>query len=111
MIEVKLKRTKEDNIYAFSAQGHAEYAPEGEDIICAAVSVILQTAVFGLQDYLELELTVDTNNGWLSCQIPPSLAQDKEVKAILETMSIGLEETAQAYSDYIKIIKGGGNND
>lgn len=30
-------------------EGHANYAPHGQDIVCAGVSAILQTAVLGLQ--------------------------------------------------------------
>ncbi|AGB41883.1 putative ribosomal protein [Halobacteroides halobius DSM 5150] len=103
MITVKIERNKDNNIIAFWAQGHAEYAPYGEDIICAAISAILQTAVFGLQEYLELKPDVSTDDGWLNCRLQSKLACDQEVKAILETMLVGLKETAKAYSDYIKI--------
>ena len=33
--------------------GHANYAPYGEDIVCAGVSAILQTAVLGLENIAE----------------------------------------------------------
>ncbi|GAB6099076.1 ribosomal-processing cysteine protease Prp [Halanaerocella petrolearia] len=110
MIKINIERDKRGNIYKFSAQGHAEYAPQGEDIICAAVSAIMQTAVFGLQSYLDVEPLVDTNNGWLSCQLDPKLARDEKVKAILETMLVGLKETAKVHSKYLKIIIGGEDN-
>lgn len=29
--------------------GHADYAEEGKDIVCAGVSAIIQTAIMGLQ--------------------------------------------------------------
>lgn len=35
------------------ADGHANYAPNGQDIVCSAVSAILQTAVLGLQGIAE----------------------------------------------------------
>ena len=34
-------------------EGHAEYAEHGKDIVCAAVSVILQTAQLGLMSIAE----------------------------------------------------------
>lgn len=32
--------------------GHAEYKKKGEDIVCAAVSAVVQTAIEGLKKYL-----------------------------------------------------------
>lgn len=34
-------------------EGHADYAEHGKDIVCAAVSVILQTAQLGLMSIAE----------------------------------------------------------
>ncbi|MGM0501034.1 MAG: ribosomal-processing cysteine protease Prp [Bacillota bacterium] len=109
MITIKIKRIN-DNIVFFSAEGHAEYASDGEDIICAAVSAILQTAAFGLIDYLELKPEINTSDGWLSCQLDQEQAQDKEVQAILGAMVAGLKATVKEYSEYIEINEGGGNN-
>ena len=109
MIEIKIKR-KKDCIVEFSAAGHAHYGEEGQDIICAAVSAILQTAAFGLINYLDLKPEIDTKEGWLNCQLDLEVAQDKEVQAILGAMLAGLRETVQEYPNYLKIIEGGGNN-
>ena len=109
MINIKINRL-EGNIVSFSADGHAEYAPQGQDIICAAISAILQTAAFGLMDYLELNPEISTNDGWLSCKLKQDTAKDKEVQAILETMVAGLKATVKEYPNHIKINEGGGNN-
>ncbi|MCK8815880.1 ribosomal-processing cysteine protease Prp [Natroniella sulfidigena] len=103
MIVINIERNQAGNIVEFFVEGHADYAPSGEDIICAAVSAILQTAVFGLTNYLELTPEVEVKDGWLSCKIDSKMAQDVEVKAILETMVAGLEETEKSYSEYIEI--------
>lgn len=34
---------------AVNVTGHADYAPRGHDIVCAAVSAIVQTAILGLE--------------------------------------------------------------
>lgn len=41
MIKVKMMDT--DKGYSLAVSGHADYAPEGKDIVCAAVSVLVQT--------------------------------------------------------------------
>ena len=103
MITISIERDQQGNIVSFSGAGHAEYAPVGEDIICAAISAILQTAVFGLTNYLELDPEIKVEDGWLSCQLDSKVAQEIEVKAILETMLAGLKETEDSYSQYVKI--------
>lgn len=40
MISVNIKRNKDGKLYSLRASGHAEYADKGQDIICAAVSVL-----------------------------------------------------------------------
>ena len=41
MIKVEMMQT--DKGYSVAASGHADYAPKGQDIVCAAASVLLQT--------------------------------------------------------------------
>lgn len=36
-------------LVVIKAEGHANYAEHGKDIVCASVSTVLQTAVLGLQ--------------------------------------------------------------
>jgi uncharacterized protein len=40
MIQVHVKKTKEDIITFMSISGHAEYDVKGKDLVCAAVSAI-----------------------------------------------------------------------
>ncbi len=111
MISININRDQEGNIISFSGQGHAEYAEYGTDIVCAAVSAIMQTAAIGLDNHLNLNFDIEINDGWLSCQLTSELAQQKEVRAILETMFLGLKSTEESYQKYLKVIEGGGKND
>lgn len=47
MIKVNVKMASGD--IQIDVKGHAGYAPHGQDIVCAAVSAILQTAVLGIE--------------------------------------------------------------
>lgn len=42
----------------FAAMGHAGYAKSGEDIVCAAVSAVTQSALAGLSSVLGLSVSV-----------------------------------------------------
>jgi uncharacterized protein YsxB (DUF464 family) len=109
MVKVTINRNHKNQITDFSAKGHAEYDKYGNDIVCAAVSAILQTAIFGLSEKLALDIDVNTDDGWLNCNLEGYEAQ-KDVSLILEVMVIGLEKTAESYPDNLKLVKGGRNN-
>jgi uncharacterized protein YsxB (DUF464 family) len=47
MIKISVAMNSGDMV--IDVKGHAGYAPHGHDIVCAAVSAILQTAVLGLE--------------------------------------------------------------
>ncbi|ADL12112.1 ribosomal-processing cysteine protease Prp [Acetohalobium arabaticum] len=110
MVKVIIERNQSGQVTEFRAEGHAEYGEYGSDIVCAAVSAILQTAVFGLTEHLGLSVEVDTSGGWLQCNLE-DINATKEINAVLETMVIGLEKTAQSYPDNLKILEGGKKDD
>lgn len=50
---IKVRVNMESGDMLIDVKGHAGYAPHGRDIVCAAVSAILQTAVLGLESIAE----------------------------------------------------------
>jgi uncharacterized protein YsxB (DUF464 family) len=59
-----------DGQMKIEAAGHANYAEHGKDIVCAAVSAIMQTALLGLQavaeqypEHVLLEITEKEGEG------------------------------------------------
>lgn len=102
MINIEILRDKGRNIISFSASGHSLYKKKGEDIVCAGVSAIIQTAILGLSEYLSLRLDVMKGDGRIDVKM---LSYSKEASAILETMRLGLSEIAKEYPSYIKIVE------
>lgn len=90
-------------IVAFTASGHSDYADEGEDIVCAAVSAITQTAMMGLKHF-----EPETQAHWEAGDDPilmVSVPNPKhETQVILETMVIGLEDILSGVPNYVRII-------
>ncbi len=105
MIEIKVHWAK-DNLSGYEIKGHALYAEEGEDIVCAAISVLAQTGVFSLDRFTSMELEKDVDKGMLCCEIPEDISQEEKNKAelIIKTVLVGMYETARAYPERIKII-------
>ena len=103
MIEVKVKRNNKGCPVSVEVKGHALFAPCGSDIVCAAVSVLTQTIIFALEDLVGLNLPVKMEEGYLSVALPPEMKVEQQEKCylLLETMLLGLKETARSYPQYI----------
>lgn len=94
-----------DAIQAFTVEGHAAFAPEGQDIYCAGVSAITQTTLLGLIQHLSRKPVYEIDKGWLSCQLPPDLDENDQLKAqiLLSTLESGLKSMMQAYTEFIQV--------
>lgn len=103
MINVKIYRDDKENIIAYEVKGHAGAAEAGYDIVCAAVSVLTQTPLIGLERHLNLkpQYTVDQQSGIFSLKLNEK--PNEETQAILETMFLGLQSVAKQYSDYVSV--------
>lgn len=77
-------------ICGFRAEGHANTAPHGQDIVCAAVSVLTQTAALGVSKHLQKKVLIEQKSGALVVK----LAEQPDVltEAVFQTMLIGLKE-------------------
>lgn len=102
MIVVEIYRTRNGEINGFLVKGHAGMAEKGQDIVCAAVSVLTQTAVLGLSQYLGLQPKVNRKEGYLACMLSQRVEMET-VQAILETMAIGLKEIAGQFPDFVQM--------
>ena len=98
---------RDERPLGFTAKGHTGYAEHGEDIVCAAVSALTQTAYLGLTELADAETEFASRDGELRLRLSPSVEGETREKAelILGTMLLGLRAIEQNYSDYLKIIK------
>ena len=98
---------KNNKIISFSCDGHTDYGEEGEDIVCAALSSITQTAVLGLMQvaHLPIDYKVDHKNATLSVVLPDKLDAEDRINAdmILETMYLGIADLSAEYGRFIQL--------
>ncbi|MFH1563427.1 MAG: ribosomal-processing cysteine protease Prp [Nitrospirota bacterium] len=111
MVIVTVTRDVKGKIVQFEATGHADFAKLGEDIVCAAVSSLLQTTLLGLQEYLKINLEINKEKGNLKVRIKEIPQQSLQIEAclvateaILETMVLGLKAIEKEYKEYMKLI-------
>lgn len=92
-------------IRKFELSGHAGFAEEGQDIVCAGVSALSIAAVNGLEHFLSVAPQVQEADGHLTCQLFGIPEQESEkAQWILQTMKLGIEQIQMAYGqDYIFI--------
>ena len=92
---------RDDRISGFSVSGHSGYDENGQDIVCAAVSALAQTALLGLTIHLKRDVSYDMEEGRLSVQL--NTKPDAQTDAVLETMILGLLEIEKLHAEYITI--------
>jgi hypothetical protein len=103
MIKIEIMRDSTQAIIAFCVNGHANTAPHGQDIVCAGIAAITQTAVLGLERYLGREFQLSIASGNLSMKLIGT--PDTLTGAILETMLLGVTEIAKINPQSVRILE------
>ena len=106
MTTITIER-QQNSIIQVECKEHTGFAREGEDIVCAAISSITQTALLGLLNVAKVKVDVTRNDdkGYLKFRIVSDLGKEKrlECDAILETMLQGIADVQSDFSKYIKL--------
>lgn len=101
MVHIVFSKDSRQRLSSVFAQGHAGWADDGEDIVCAAVSAILQAARLGLEAYAQVPLKVAQQKGDLRFEVPEDRRDDAGVAAILATAHLSVEQIARQYPDHV----------
>lgn len=106
MTEIKVEK-RQGKIVKVDVSGHTGYAERGEDIVCAGISTLVQTALLGLLAVagIKVKYLRDEEKGSLRFELPGGIDQNQrhDADVILETMMCGLADFYSEYSDYIKL--------
>jgi uncharacterized protein len=105
VLEVIFYRDSRDRLSSVFAHGHAEFAEPGEDIVCAAVSAILQGLRLGLEAYAGLPLDAAQESGELHLRWPEGARDDAAVKAIVTTAELSVEQIASQYPEQVQFSR------
>ena len=108
MVDVKLFYKSNGEISGFQIKGHADFAEKGKDIVCSAISVLAQTAVIGLGEYLQKSsFKYSIDDGYLKCMLQSGLSteENKAAQIILKTMYLGIKSIEEGYTSNVRIVK------
>lgn len=95
MINITIEKGK--GSFVVEAEGHAEYAEAGKDIVCAAVSILLQGLV-GYLDELEEHYHCKAENGKFFLQAPL-----KDMEGALEFVRCSLNMLHTIYPENVGV--------
>lgn len=104
MLEVTFRRDSLDRLSSLFATGHAESGDFGEDVVCAAVSAILQAARLGLTAHAKVQLDVEQRSGEMSLRWPESERDNPAVQAIVATAELSIRQIASQYPGHVKAL-------
>ena len=105
MIQVTIYKDSRNIIRRCTFSGHANYAYEGEDIVCSAVSILFINTVNAVERFTDDKfiLKEDRKKNFFDfsfCKIPGEAAQ-----LLLNTLVLGLNSIQHEYSSkYLRII-------
>ena len=88
--------------YSLRITGHAGYAPAGQDIVCAAVSVLTETLIASVLTLSDNEIQVQKDEGYTKIIYDP-LAADFSLQVLLRAFFIGVSGVAEAYPDHANV--------
>lgn len=84
-----------------SIEGHADYGPYGQDIVCSAISTLLQTFIESIAKLTDDEIKYSIGEGRAFVE---HKALSEQGKVLRESFFIGINGVATAYSDNVQII-------
>ena len=98
-----------DRLTAFEIKGHSGFAPEGEDIVCAAVTSAVRLVECAVNDVLGLEAQVKVRDkdASISLKLPNGLSQanEKVCQTLLAALLVHLVQLAEEYPDNITVLE------
>lgn len=110
MTSIRIYRDRRGLLLGFSVIGHTGSAAAGEDIVCAGVSALAQTAVNALEAVAGVPTTPRMGEGYLSVRLPRGLRARalNTAQIILRTVRQGFDDIATAYPQHVRISQSNG---
>lgn len=82
--------------------GHAEYAPPGQDIVCAGVSTLVQTLIQSIEELTPDKIQYSMQPGWVDIKMRDL---SEQAQLLVNSFFVGLRLIADEYPEYVAILK------
>ena len=97
MTHVSIIKTRNGKYKGFNCIGHSGYADAGEDIVCAAISVLVINTINSLDQLAgeKFKLVTNEEEGLIDCRFEKDI--NEKSRLLLDSMVLGLEEIKKQY--------------
>ncbi len=88
-------------------EGHSDWGIKGTDIVCSAVSAIVQTSIVAITEVAKLHQEILQENGFLKTEISirnSEISGRNALNTIIDTMLVGLNLINENYPGTLDII-------
>ena len=94
---ITIRRVK-DSIYI---DGHANYAPQGQDIVCAGVSTLVQTLIQSVEELTTDAIEYSMNPGRVQIKF---WSLSSESRTLVSSFFCGVRMISEAYPDNVQVV-------
>ena len=95
---------EDDRVLAFTCNGHAGYADMSEDIVCAAISILVLNTINSIEVLTDtVPITeLDEETGYIHCSFEDDITD--EAALLIDAMILGLSQIQEQYgTKYIDV--------
>ena len=85
-------------------QGHSRHAKKGEDIVCSAVSALIENLGLSLTDLIGASAEITKSDGYYEILLTGNDRKD-EIKLLFSSTLLGLKTLEKQYPQWIHIGK------
>jgi uncharacterized protein YsxB (DUF464 family) len=103
VLDVTFYRDGHNRFAGVSAYGHVDFAEHGQDIVCAAVSGILQAARLGLEHYGGGALTAFQQEGEFDVMLDEGGRDLESIQAIIVTAELAVSQVARRFPEHVSV--------
>ena len=91
MTHITIYRNQENAFTGFLCEGHAGYADEGEDIVCAGISTLVINTINSIEALTTTQILADADaeSGTIHVNLPSGC--DGQAKLLVDAMILGLQ--------------------
>ena len=103
MTDIIIRKNSDGDICGFEMNGHAGYADYGNDIVCAALSILSINTINSIAELTDSALSVnsDENKGCMSLMIEGQVPDEAEL--LLKSYELGIDAIYRQYGKkYLK---------
>ncbi|MDO4312914.1 MAG: ribosomal-processing cysteine protease Prp [Eubacteriales bacterium] len=105
MTHVTIYRNENKECVGFTVIGHADYADAGEDVVCAALSMLVINTCNAIEKFTSARFSLVTNGeeGLIDFRLKDNLSEQTEL--LLSAMILGIETMVENedYEEYIQL--------